>query len=64
MKSPRAPALGDFFVHALRRPHGILELFAVSLMPLPYGRGLPTFVKTMLANLQTDFGNVVKLSCK
>ncbi len=33
-------------------------------MPLPYGRGLPTFVKTMLANLQTDFGNVVKLSCK
>ena len=36
----------------------------MDLMPVPYGRGLPTFVKTILAHLQTDFGNVVKLSFK
>ena len=36
----------------------------MDLMPVPYGKGLPTFVKTILAHLQNDFGNVVKLSFK
>ena len=36
----------------------------MDLMPVPYGKGLPTFVKTILAHLQTDFGNVVKMSFK
>lgn len=36
----------------------------VSLMPIPYAKGLPAFVKTILTQLQTDFGNLVKLSFK
>lgn len=36
----------------------------VDMMPVPYAKGIPAFVKTILTHLQTDFGNVVKLSFK